>query len=54
MPVAKIQIGGNRFREIMYFLGKSLFFYENNSTSGNILISANYAKKTHVSQGQNL
>ena len=68
MPVAEIQIGGNSFRKILYFLGKSLFFYENHSISaknvnfcelcekdtrfqkGGVMF-ANYAKKTHVSQG---
>ena len=33
MRCGEIQIGGNRFRKILYFLGKALFFYENHSIS---------------------
>ena len=29
----EIQIGGNSFRKTWYFLGKSLFFYENHTIS---------------------
>ena len=48
MRCGEIQIGGNSFRKIRYFLRKSLNFVEKLLISANILTSANSAKKAHV------